>query len=98
MRNEHIAAYVEKTQINATFLATDRLPSFRERERSRRSTDRMHPCGGCDVGSIPAGSTNTQKPASGRFLRFALSERCEASMPSRETGSRKLFAAAKSYL
>src|ERR1700733_7133777 len=24
--------------------------------RSRRSTDRMHPCGGCDVGSIPAGS------------------------------------------
>lgn len=30
--------------------------------RSRRSMDRTHPCGGCDVGSIPAGSTSTKMP------------------------------------
>ncbi len=46
---------------------------------SRRSTDRMHPCGGCDVGSIPAGSTMHEKTCPcGRFFRLVLPSRAPA--------------------
>src|SRR3989338_4141523 len=45
---------------------------------SRRSTDRTLPCGGRDVGSIPAGRILKGKSACRRFLLCLLDEECEA--------------------
>ena len=56
LRNEQRAQNVEKEQ-NVLHFA----------ERSRRSMDRIYPCGGYDVGSIPTGSTKRTNtcPAAG---------------------------------
>ena len=56
---------------------------------SRRSMDRTHPCGGCNVGSIPTESTNEKSDHMGRLFHFVLSvpiKRIETAKPSLEVG------------
>ena len=49
--------------------------------------DRIYPCGGYDVGSIPTGSTKDRNiPLERDLLLWCWAERCEASSPNREPG------------